>query len=351
MQIWLAAENGREKPAHESLGPASLSSRHVYFSLTISLPLPCLSLICATARFLRPTERISHKRDPSTQKRQKQPVVWHYELVAWGGVNNRPENIRLLYVLFALLPALAQAWIGADRSGSVGGARRAPIRRQPGEEAGDSSGTSRRPRIGVDRFGPPWIAGRGRQRAMISASGLLYPPRAGFRRLRASKPAAGAFGGPGSAWIGPERPGSIGGCRKTSSEARDRRGSVRIALDRRAGPPQPDILAGPSAVFRQPWIGPDRPWTATRPQKAEEAEEAESSCRYGLHTAVLLSSKESHYKQSRTSAKCAIFSVSELLYVLLSTRTSGPFSVKCQRAPSRPVAKFGPKAQQLTDNA
>ena len=49
--------------------------------------------------------------------------------------------------------------------------------------------------------------------------------------------------------------------------------------------------------------------------------------------------------------KCAIFSLSELVDVLLITRTSGPFFVKCQRAPSRPVVKIGPKAQRLTDNA
>ena len=46
-----------------------------------------------------------------------------------------------------------------------------------------------------------------------------------------------------------------------------------------------------------------------------------------------------------------MFSLSEVLGVLLSTRSSGPFLVKCRRAPSRPLVKVGPKAQRLTDTA
>ena len=46
-----------------------------------------------------------------------------------------------------------------------------------------------------------------------------------------------------------------------------------------------------------------------------------------------------------------ILSLCELLDTLLSTRTLGLFLVKCQRAPSRPSVKIGPKAQRLTDNA
>ena len=56
-------------------------------------------------------------------------------------------------------------------------------------------------------------------------------------------------------------------------------------------------------------------------------------------------------KNMITRQTCAIFLSSELSDVLLSTRTSRPFSVKCQRAPSRAVVKSGPKAQRLTDNA
>ena len=178
------------------------------------------------------------------------------------------------------------AWIGPDRPGPPGGAARGP------------SGRPRSAWIGADRLGSPGGA----------ASGPLYLPAACYiRRPRGGAvsgpgtPAADAFGGPGSAWIGPDRPGSMRAAgkpvcrsgigvdrcgspwiagrgrhspqiywpdRPPSSEARDRRGSVRIALDRRAGPPQPpDILAGPSAVFWPPWIGVDRPWIAARLQK------------------------------------------------------------------------------------